>query len=95
VPPPEISDSITHTSRHPPSTTPQNQQINKFTGVPSGVRQGGRPAADHYCEYCGVWMKNHPRVIQMHEQAAPHKAAVSKSEALAAAERGRAWLGVT
>lgn len=53
-------------------------QINKFTGVPTGVRQGGRPAAEHFCEYCQVWMKNHPRVIQMHEQAAPHKAAVSK-----------------
>lgn len=48
------------------------QQINKF--APATGR-----GTDHYCEYCGVWLKNHPRVVLMHEQAAPHKAAVAKS----------------
>lgn len=69
----------THTHRTP-LTLHLTQQINKF--APATGR-----GTDHYCEYCGVWLKNHPRVVAMHEQAAPHKAAVAKSVSM----RGWWW----
>lgn len=35
--------------------------------------------SNYYCEYCGVWMADNPRVKGIHENGIKHKENVAKS----------------